>query len=333
MIPRKRIVLIATTVAAVVAAGLWFALIRHRDAPRVLTASGTVEATEAQLGFQATGRIDKVAVREGDPVKAGMELAALDGSETEERERQAAAQVAAARALLLELERGFRPEEVAQARAAADAAGRRLEDAQRDLDRTKRLFAGGAVSQEAYDRAVLALDVAKSQDAQARDQLRLFEEGPRPERTEAQRAQLAQAQAALRAVQAAIANMTIRAPFDGVVTVRHNEPGETVPPGSPVLTVMNPDDRWVRIYVPENRIGAVKLGQAAGINSDTYPGKTYPGTVTFIAREAEFTPKTLQTAEERVKLVYAVKVRITGDGGFELKPGMPADVRLELGLP
>ncbi|HEY9427838.1 MAG TPA: HlyD family efflux transporter periplasmic adaptor subunit, partial [Gemmatimonadaceae bacterium] len=98
--------------------------------------------------------------------------------------------------------------------------------------------------------------------------------------------------------------------------------------GSPVLTIMNPGDRWVRIYVPENRLAAVKLGTPAAISSDTYRDKVYPGEVTFIAREAEFTPKTVQTTEERVKLVYAVKVRVTGDTTNDLKPGMPADVQL-----
>jgi len=114
-----------------------------------------------------------------------------------------------------------------------------------------------------------------------------------------------------------------------VVTVRHREPGETVPAGSPVLTVMNRDDRWVRIYIREDRIGAVHTGQAATITSDTYAGKTYRGAVVFIASEAEFTPKSVQTREERVKLVYAVKVRVSGDPAYDLKPGMPADVRLE----
>ncbi|HET9425043.1 MAG TPA: HlyD family efflux transporter periplasmic adaptor subunit, partial [Gemmatimonadaceae bacterium] len=113
-----------------------------------------------------------------------------------------------------------------------------------------------------------------------------------------------------------------------VVTIRHRENGEVVQAGSPVLTIMNPDDRWVRIYVPENRLAAVRVGMGAAISSDTYRGKTYPGEVTFIARAAEFTPKTVQTTEERVKLVYAVKVRITGDVGGDLKPGMPADVQL-----
>jgi HlyD family secretion protein len=95
---------------------------------------------------------------------------------------------------------------------------------------------------------------------------------------------------------------------------------------------MDPSDRWVRIYVPETRIGAVKLGQRASITTDTFRRRAYEGTVEFIASEAEFTPKTVQTREERVKLVYAVKVRITGDPGLDLKPGMPADVRLD-GVP
>ncbi len=113
------------------------------------------------------------------------------------------------------------------------------------------------------------------------------------------------------------------------MTVRHREVGEVVPAGAAVLTLMNPDDRWVRIYVPENQLGKVALGQAARITSDTFPGKTYRGKVAFIAAEAEFTPKNVQTTEERVRLVYAVKVRVEQDPGQELKPGLPADVFLE----
>src|SRR6185295_10933926 len=120
-------------------------------------------------------------------------------------------------------------------------------------------------------------------------------------------------------------------PFDGLVTVRHREPGEIVPAGSPVLTLINPGDRWVRIYIKEDRVGKVRLGSRATITSDTFPGKSYPGEVAFIASEAEFTPKNVQTTEERVKLVYAVKVRIVGDADYGLKPGLPADVRLEEG--
>jgi HlyD family secretion protein len=297
----------------------------------VVGASGTVEATEAQIGFQAAGRIQDLAVREGETVTVGEEVAHLDRSEAEARQQQAIAQAGAARALLEELEGGSRKEEIRQGRAALAAAAERLRDAERDLERMQTLLEGGAVSREALDKAHVTFDVAKSQYDQAQEQVTILETGPRREKIEAQRAQVAQAEAAVRVIDATLANLTLRAPFDGIVTVRHREPGEIVAPGSPVLTVMNPADRWVRIYVPETRIGAVRLGQAAKITSDTFPTKIYRGEVVFISSQAEFTPKTVQTTEERVKLVYAVKVRITEDPTFDLKPGMPADVRLDLG--
>jgi membrane fusion protein YbhG len=328
MKPNRRLIPVAAIVLIAVAVTLWAT---HRGPNRSeLLASGTVEATEAQLGFQVTGRVQSIAVREGDPVRAGAELASLDRAEAQARREQAEAQAAGAAAQLLELERGSRSEEIAQARAARDAAQDRFTDAQRDLERTTRLKEGGAVSQEALDKAQVAVDVTRNQLSQAEDQWKLLSAGPRREKIEAARAQLDQARAGERALDAMLATMVVKAPFDGVVTVRHREPGEIVPAGSPVLTVLNRDDRWVRIYVPENRLGAVRIGLAATIASDTYPGKSYPGTVSFISSEAEFTPKTVQTTEERVKLVYAVKVRVTGDPGHDLKPGMPADVRLRL---
>jgi len=257
-------------------------------------------------------------------------LASLDRVEATARRQQTAASLAAARAQLDELVRGSRLEEVAQARAGREAARKRLQDAQQDFDRTQELIRNQVVSQQTFDKARTALDVAKAQADQVEEQYRLVAAGPRRERIEAARAQAAQAEAALRAADAGLANMVIRAPFDGVVTVRHREPGEIVGAGSAVLSLMDRGDRWVRIYVSEARIGAVRTGQAASITSDTFKGRSYPGEVVYLSSEAEFTPKNVQTSEERVKLVYAVKVRITGDRDFELKPGMPADVRLTL---
>jgi HlyD family secretion protein len=329
MTKQRRIALIGG-ILVIVALVLWFGVFRAGNDRDALIASGTVEATEARLGFQAAGRVLSVLVREGDEVREGDTLAMLDAAEVVARRDQATAQLRAARARLQEMERGFRTEEIAQARAARDAAAQRLADAERDLVRVRRLYEGGAVSREALDKAELAQDVAASQADQAREQLTLLERGPRVEQIEAQRAQVAQTEGALRAADATLANTIVLAPFDGVVTVRHHEPGETVTPGAAVLTMMNPDDRWVRIYVQENRVGAVALGGAATITSDTYPDREYAGAVSFIASEAEFTPKSVQTTEERVKLVFAVKVRITGDADRELKPGMPADVRLQL---
>ncbi|HSM50821.1 MAG TPA: HlyD family efflux transporter periplasmic adaptor subunit, partial [Thermoanaerobaculia bacterium] len=147
---------------------------------------------------------------------------------------------------------------------------------------------------------------------------------------DAAQAALAAAEAAVATLDATLAKTELAAPFAGLVTVRHREPGEIVPAGAAVVTLMDPDDRWVRIYVPENRLGAVALGAAVEIASDTFPDRRYRGEVAHVASEAEFTPKNVQTAEERVRLVYAVKVRVVDDAALELKPGLPADVRLPL---
>jgi len=293
-----------------------------------IRASGTVEATEADLGFQVAGRIEWLGFREGDSVKAGIQAARLDQAELRAQLRSAQAGLQAARSRLQELERGFRPQEVAQARAALRGARERMEDARRDRDRARRLHEGGAISQEALDKAETAAEVAESAFDQARERVHLLEEGPRQEQVEAQRALVTSAEASVARVEATLANATVTIPFPGIITVRHREPGETVSPGLPVFTLMDPEDRWVRIYVREDRIGAVSLRQKASISSDTYPDRTYEGEVTFIANEAEFTPRNVQTTEERVKLVYAVKVRITGDPDHDLKPGIPADVVL-----
>lgn len=321
-------------VLAALAYGAWLLAPRFLGpAETGLVAAGTVEATETQLGFQSAGRIESLGPREGESVQAGAVMGQLDRAEMMARREQAQAQLASAQALLREMQSGFRSEEVAQGRAALDAATQKLADARRDVERAKKLFEGGAVGAESLDKARMALDVTSSQREQASQQLRILQTGTRREKIEVQQALVAQAQAAIKPIDVALSNMVIHAPTDGIVTLRHREPGETVGPGAPVYTLMNPAERWVRIYMPENRIGQVQLGAKAGIATDSFPGKTYPGEVVYIASQAEFTPKTVQTTEERVKLVYAVKVRVSGDAGFELKPGMPADVRLDSAQP
>jgi len=273
---QKRFLMLALVVAIVASASIVANYILNRGDDKYL-AYGTIEATEAQLGFEMPGKIQKINVKEGDKVTSGTKLAELDTAETRAR--------------------------LAQAKSKVKTAMLRLEDARRDLKRNKALFEGGAIGEEALDKSIFARDVAHSEYEQA--------------------------VAAEDALQITLENMSVEASFAGIVTTRHREPGEIVPGGTPVLTVMNPDDRWVRIYIPENRIGAVQLNQKASIQTDTWPEKMYSGRVFYIASEAEFTPKNVQTAEERVNLVYAVKVRITNDPDFQLKPGMPADIYLQ----
>lgn len=324
---RKKIIIPIVLVLAV-GAIVTFWLTRRDPADGALIVAGTVEATQARLAFETGGRIVEILAREGQAVLAGQPLARVDDAELQAKRRQAAAGTEGAEIRVAELENGFRREEIAQAAAAVSAAREKYEDASRDLERTRALRQGGAVSPEALQKAQTAADVAAAQLRQAREQLELMQRGPRRETIDAARAQLEGARAAEQAAAATLVDTVIRAPHAGVVTVRHREPNEIVSPGQPVLTVMNPDDRWVRIYVPENRVGAVHLGDTASIRSDTFPGKEYRGRVVFISPEAEFTPKSVQTTEERVRLVYAVKVRIEGDEAMELKPGMPADVEL-----
>ena len=327
---RKAAIPVVVLVLAAVG-GWWWWRSRAEAAPASrLLASGTVEATEARLGFEAGGRLLAVAPQEGDTVAAGSDLARLDDAELVARRDQAAAQVAAAAARLAELQAGARPEEIAQA-AAEHAAGReRLADAERDLERTRTLVAGGAAPREALDKAQTAHDVAAQRLRQAGEQLALLRHGARVEQIAAQRAVVEQARAAVAASEVALGRTTLRAPFAGLVSVRHREPGEVVGPGAPVLTLLRRDDRWVRIYIPEDRLGAVPLGAEALLRSDSYPRRTYRGRLTFLASEAEFTPKNVQTPEERVRLVYAAKVRIVEDPRFELKPGLPVDVEIDL---
>lgn len=324
---RKRIGMAVALVAA--AALLTWYLARGSDgAGDGLGASGTVEATDADLGFQAAGRVAEILVREGDHVQAGQRLARLDAGEVEAGVRAARARIGAADARLVELRSGSRAQEVAAAEAAVRSAEQRAQEAARDAERARELFDGGAISRQLLDRAATSREVADATRTQAIEQLALVREGPRVETIRAQEALVEQARADLARAEAALANTVIDAPFAGVVTTRHREPGETVTPGAPVVTLLDPGDRWVRIYVREDEIGRVRLGQRATVVSDTYPGRAYDGEVVFIGSEAEFTPRNVQTSEERIKLVYPVKVRITGDPGFELKPGTPADVTL-----
>jgi HlyD family secretion protein len=324
---RIRIIAIAVLVLAAVAVVLRLTVFRGGRTAEV-SASGTVEITEADLGFQRPGRIDSIGVQEGDEVVTGQELAWLDRSELDAQRGAAQSHRAGAAARLAELEAGYRTEEVAQAREALRAARERETNAAREAERARRLFDGGAISERARDAATTALEIATADRAAASERLDLLERGSRKEQIAAQRAMLAQATAALAQVDAALQNAVIRAPFEGRVTVRHREPGETVAAGMPVVTVANPADRWIRIYVPEDEVGRLVLGQAADIAADAFPDRRYTGSVVFIADEAEFTPRSVQTAKERVKLVYRVKVQLTGDSTYDLKPGLPADVRL-----
>jgi HlyD family secretion protein len=324
---RRRAPILALLLA--IAAGASWLLLREEAPDTAILAAGTVEAREADLGFRTTGRIELISVDEGDRISEGQLLAVLDQQELAAALAAARARAEAAGATLEELTEGFRSEEIEQARAVLRAAERRRLDATRDLERAKNLYEDGAISEQALDDRETVATVAESEMQGASERLRLLESGTRSERISAQRAALAASEAEVERVEALLEYAQITAPNSGLITIRHREPGEIVSAGAAVLTLMKPDDRWVRIYVRADRVGRLSIGQTAMITADAYPERTYTGRVVFIASEAEFTPRDVQTTEERVKLVYRVKVQIEGDSSFDLKPGLAADVRLE----
>jgi len=326
MTAKTRVAIVLTIGLLITAALLVPRLLNHED---TLTASGTVEATEADLGFQIPGRVSSVRANLGDVVSTGDTVATLDARELLARSQAAEAQLSAAQARLNELTAGFRDEEIAQARAAARAADRRYQTTMTELARSTTLFEGGAISREMMDTQETARDVTEAEQERTAEVLRLLEAGARPEQIAAARAAVRQAQANVAVMAATLDQSTITAPFSGRISVRYREPGEIVAPGTPVVSVTNLEDRWVRVYVRENAIGRLALGRRVVITADTYVDKRYGGEIVFISSEAEFTPSNVQTTEERVTLVYEVRIRITEDETLDLKPGIAADVLLE----
>jgi HlyD family secretion protein len=168
------------------------------------------------------------------------------------------------------------------------------------------------------------IEQARAALMQAKETLILVKKGPRKETIDQARARLDQANQALAMAETQLGYATLVSPISGVVLSKNVEPGEYVAPGTPVVTIGNLDNVWLRAYINETDLGRVKVGQRVRVTTDTYPGKVYEGYISFIASQAEFTPKNVQTEKERVKLVYRIKIDIPNPN-MELKPGMPAD--------
>jgi HlyD family secretion protein len=292
-----------------------------------LRLSGNVELTAVELSFKSPGWVKERPVDEGQAVKAGQVVARLDDVEIQREVARQEALVDAARANLEELERGSRPEEIRQGEAALASARADLEKQRAEFARQRELLSREVISQREFDAAKSAFEMAEAREGQARESLALLKKGPRSERIEAGRAALVQAEASLAIARRQLENTVLLSPMDGTVLAKNTEAGEYVSPGTPIVTVGNLDEVWLRAYVEETDLGRVRLGQKARVTADTFPGKAYEGTVSFIASDAEFTPKSVQTRKERVKLVYRVKIDVANPSQ-ELKPGMPADASL-----
>lgn len=274
----------------------------HRGATEPLVVSGTAELTEVHVGSVLPGRIAAIAADEGTAVKAGESLFTLDTSDIDARRAVANASVAQATAA------------VQVAEAQRKAAQTQADFAEREYQRAEELAKTNAISDRDRSAAENARNIARAQL-----------------RTATQAAEQAQAakkaaEANLAAVGVTLGQATVDAPIDGVVLRRLREPGEVITPGAAVVVLADPSRPWVRVFVPVTRLAEVKLGEKATVHTDAVAGaNAFPAKVTWISEEAEFTPRDVQTPEERVKQVFAVKLEVTDTKGA-LKAGMPVDV-------
>ncbi len=281
-----------------------------RDADSV---SGTIEVDEARVASRYGGRVKEVFVQEGQSLVTGQTILALEAGELHARREHAAASLA-------EVEAGPRKEEIAVAKADWEAQVTQLELAHADWKRTGDLFAKKVISETERDRILAHATTLEKNVAATKARYDLLLAGTRPERLAQIRAQLAE-------LDAHLAEMKVVSPANCVLEVLSVKPGDVLAPNQPVATLLLTNHIWVRVFVPEPWLGHIKLGAAAKVRVDAFPGKEFKGVVEQVAREAEFTPRNVQTIGERVKQVFGVKLKLDNAEG-QLRAGMAADVNL-----
>ncbi len=326
---RKKFLIIPIIFMAAAAAYGYFYL-RPQPDPDLIRVFGNIEVTDVEVSFRMPGWVEARPVSEGELIREGDLVARLDSNELAEEVALREAEVAGFDAALAVLVAGSRPQEIAVAQATVTRARAEVERARLEFDRQKSLRENRVASEQTFEAARSAHDAAVARLEEAGEQLDLVREGPRQEDITRARARLDQAKQSLAIARTRLGYATLRAPLSGVILSENVERGEYVVPGVPVVTIGDLVHAWVRAYVNERDLGRIRLGQTVCVATDTYPDKLYPGKLMFISSQAEFTPKNVQTTEERVKLVYRIKVEIANPD-LELKPGMPADADIWLG--
>ncbi|NTV94287.1 MAG: biotin/lipoyl-binding protein [Thiobacillus sp.] len=320
----RKIILVPVLLAAV-AGGAWWLTRNHAPAASELVVHGNVDIRQVELAFNASGRIDRVLVQEGDRVAKGQVLASLDTERLRLTLAQAEAQAAVQRSQLAKLKAGNRPEEVRQAAAQRDAARVAVVDAEQVYKRQQDLVARNFVSRQQADSALNSLNAARERLKAADETYRLAQLGARKEDIAAAQAALAVQEAATAGLKHDIAEGELHAPEAGVIENRILEPGDMASPAKSVLTLALTDPVWVRVYLPESVLGRVPVGARATVTTDSHPDRKYQAWVGYVSPAAEFTPKTVETAELRTSLVYQARVFVCA-GNAELRQGMPVTV-------
>lgn len=304
--------------------------------------SGTIEGTEIPVQPELGGRISDLLVQEGQDIKTGDIIAKLDDSQAEISLATAKSQQVQAQAKLNDLLGGTRGEEIqrlkdvlTQAQANAAGLAQNFQYEESNLSRDQQLYASGSISKQELDAEQNKRDTIKAQyeSAQAsvsaaQASLNQAQAGNTQPTIQAQQAAVDITAQTVKAAELNLSKLTIKSPVNGQVLYQHVEIGQVVTPGTSLITILDPKDLWIKIYVPENKLNQVKVGGTVSIAVDSYPNKNFKGKVQYISDQAEFTPKNVQTKEERTTTVYAVKISIS-EGLDQLKAGMPADVTLQ----
>jgi Multidrug resistance efflux pump len=337
---RKKIALIVVFLS-LIGLAVWGSQYYNRPVD-INSYSGTIEATEIPIQPEIGGRIIDLSVNEGQTIKANDIIAKLDDSQAKLSLDTAKSQQVQAQAKLTDLIGGARAEEIRRLTYLVDQANANLASLEPNLKfeennlvNDQKLLETGAVSKQVMDAQQTKVDTLKAQyeSAQAnanaaQASLEQAQAGNTQPAIQAQQAAVDIAAQSVKSAELALNKLVIKSPTNGQVLYRHVELGQVVNPGTTMVTVLDPNDLWIKIYVPEAKLSQVKVGGTALITVDSYPGKTFKGTVQYVSNQAEFTPKNVQTKEERTTTVFAVKLSLT-EGKGQLKAGMPADVTLQ----
>lgn len=290
-----------------------------------LTLSGTVELKDVRISSLVGGRIAEINYDEGDDVKAGEIVAKIDCTDYELQLKQAETIIKGAEAKLALVKKGARREDIAAAKERKNQAEIGYEKAEKEFKRFESLYNASTISEKDFDDVKANRDKIKSQFNQSKQVYYKLVRGARKEDVDVAKANLAQAEAAKNIFLKKTEDCILKSPLDGTVLDRISEPGEVVGAGSPILVIGKLDSVQIQVFVSEKDLGYIRNGDSVEIKTDTYPDKKFTGKVASISSEAEFTPKTILTEDERVKTVYEFKV--TADNRDKIfKAGMPVDI-------
>ena len=303
------------------------------DRADILRVHGVVETQEIRLGSKLGGRVAAVDVAEGTLVEPGQALVRFETPELEAQYQQQEARVHLAEAELAKALHGYRSEEIRQAQSDWESAEADYKHAVQDFSRADRLFREGTSSRADYDTATAARDRSAARLRAAAAKFDLVKAGTRSEEIDEARARVAEQRGRLRELEVNLREAVIRAPSRGVVEIVSVRKGDLVPANQTVVRMLRAEDLWIKVYVPETDLGKVFIGQVASVTIDAYPGRTFEGTVYQIASESEFSPRNIQSLDERSHQVFGVRVRVQQPAEPSkqvFKSGMAAEVELQL---